>query len=73
MSSMKPKKIPKLYSVLWANMVKHRLSHGFGVEDIALQMECGADEVRFFVRKLRSENALSPLYDKMRWRMRQKA
>jgi DNA-directed RNA polymerase specialized sigma24 family protein len=66
---MKPKHTPRIQSPLWCDMVNHRLSHGYGVEDIALQMQCSVETVRFHVRSLRAQGKLKPLYDKMRFRM----
>ena len=65
-----PKKIPHFTDPVWSQMVKFRLSFGMGVEDISLQMKCSADDVRFFVRKLRSDGELCHVYEKMRRRMR---
>jgi hypothetical protein len=67
---MKPKCIPRANTQLWCSMVDYRLSEGYGVEDIALQMRCDADLIRFHVRALRGRGELAAIYDKMRRKMR---
>jgi hypothetical protein len=66
---MKPKQIPHFTEPLWATMVDYRLSLGYGVEDIALQLKCPVDVVRLRVRSLRGQGKLAAIYSKMRARM----
>ena len=68
---MKPRNIPRANTSLWGSMVNYRLSQGYGVEDIALQMGCHADVIRFHVRALRARGGLKAIYDKMRYQMMQ--
>ena len=46
----------------WLRRVSLLLEEGFGVEDIALKLECDADAIRKVVVKLRNADLLAHLY-----------
>jgi len=46
----------------WRMAVTYRLSQGYGVEDIALQLKCNVEDVRFHVRALRARGKLAEIY-----------
>lgn len=56
--NMHPKNAPTPGSLIWQRCVNHRLRHGYGVEDIAVQMHCAVERVREYVHLLREEGKL---------------
>ncbi len=54
----------------WQKSVRTLLRFGYGAEDIALRLRCGADDVRNEVAILREEGRLTEIYFNMRQRMR---
>lgn len=50
----------------WKVAVIRDLRDGFGVEDIALRMDCDVQRVRDFVADLRKHGLLSRLYEQAR-------
>lgn len=46
------------HSPNWRCMVNYRLKQGLGVEDIAVDLGCDVDAVRFHVRSLRKSGDL---------------
>ena len=57
-------------STPWKAAVIRDLREGFGVEDIALRMDCDVQRVRDFVADLRKHGLLPHLYEQARreWR-----
>lgn len=49
-------------SASWRSSVTYRLSLGYGVEDIALQLKCHVGDVRFLVQAMRARDKLAELY-----------
>ena len=56
---MTPKRVYPVRSMLWRSMVEYRLQHGYGIEDIAIQMRCKSDAVREYVADLRERGTLA--------------
>lgn len=43
----------------WGSMVEYRLRKGYGVEDIAIALQCKPDRVREHVQMLRDQGVLA--------------
>ena len=56
---MTPKRVYPVRSIRWREMVEYRLQHGYGIEDIAIQMQCQAQAVREYVADLRERGTLA--------------
>lgn len=48
----------------WQAQVRGLLAHGFGIEDIALRLECDLESVQAEVKILREEGELRRIYSK---------
>jgi predicted transcriptional regulator len=56
---MKYSRALAINSALWQEQVKHKLLDGFGVEDIALWLNCHRSHVAAEVKRLRAKGDLA--------------
>jgi len=50
-------------AVTWRGAVIYRLSRGYSDEDIARQLNCNVEDVRFLVRALDAHGKLDDIYE----------